>query len=121
MSEEKSTKKESVSTKDVLELIEIAVAPSTKGKVRKGINEVTKAIERGNAQVVVIAEDVSPKEIIAHIPILCEEKKIKFISVPTKAELGKAAGLNKDCSSIAIISAGEAEGKELLMKVMRHA
>ncbi|MFA5406354.1 MAG: ribosomal L7Ae/L30e/S12e/Gadd45 family protein [Candidatus Nanoarchaeia archaeon] len=121
MSEEKSTKKESVSTKDLFELIEIATAPSTKGKVRKGVNEVTKAIERGNAQIVVVAEDVSPKEIIAHIPILCKEKNIKYLTLPTKTELGKAAGIGKDCSSIAIISAGEAEGKELLMKVMKNA
>ncbi len=110
-----------VSTKDVLELVEIAIAPSTMGKVKKGVNEVTKAIERGNAKLVITAEDVSPKEIIMHIPLLCKEKSIKLITVPSKEELGKAAGLGKPCSSLAIISAGESEGKELLMKVMNDA
>ena len=106
-------------TNEVLELIEIASAPSTMGKVKKGINEVTKAVERGSAKLVVTAEDVSPKEIIAHIPLICGEKKIKYVTIPSKAELGKAAGLNKDCSSIAIISAGEGDGKELLMKIVK--
>jgi len=106
-------------TKDVLELVEIAAAPSTMGKIKKGVNEVTKAIERGNAKLVVTAEDVNPKEIVAHIPLICGEKGIKHLSVPNKTELGNAAGLNKPCSSIAIISAGEGEGKELLMKLAK--
>jgi len=106
-------------TNEVLELIEIASAPSTMGKVKKGVNEVTKAVERGTAKLVVTAEDVSPKEIIAHIPLICGEKKIKYVTIPSKSELGKAAGLNKDCSSIAIISAGEGDGKELLMKIVK--
>jgi len=38
------------------------------GKVRKGVNETTKAIERGEAKLVVIAEDVDPAEIVAHLP-----------------------------------------------------
>ena len=67
-------------TKDLLELIEIASAPSTLGKVKKGVNEVTKAIERGTAKIEETAEDVSPKEIVAHIPILCSEKGIKYFN-----------------------------------------
>ncbi len=111
----------SVNEKDVLELIEIASAPSTMGKVKKGINEVIKAVERGNAKLVVIASDVEPKEIVERLPPLCEEKGIKFVYVPSKAELGTAAGIGKACSSAAIINAGEGDGKELLMKVMKDA
>lgn len=103
--------------KEVLELVEIASAPTTKGSVKKGVNEVTKAVERGTAKLVVISEDVSPPEIIAHLPLICEEKNIKLVRVPSKVELGEAAGV-KTCSSIAIISAGEGDGKELLMKLM---
>ena len=66
-----------------------------------------------------MGEDISPKEIIAHLPILCKEKGIKYVTIPTKAELGAAAGIGKPCSSVAIISAGEGDGKELLMKVMK--
>ena len=52
------------------------------GKIKRGTNETTKAIERGVTKLVYIAEDVEPPEIVAHLPILCEERKIPFIYVP---------------------------------------
>lgn len=79
------------------------------GKVEKGTNEVTKAIERGTAKFVAYAEDVEPKEIIAHISVLCKEKGIPCKGVDSKKKLGLAAGLPVSASSIAIINAGEAE------------
>ena len=78
------------------------------GKIEKGINEVTKAIERGTAKLVVIAKDVSPKEITQHIPLLCKEKKIPCEEVDSKEKLGIAAGIKVPCSSVAIIQEGEA-------------
>ena len=79
------------------------------GKIEKGTNEVTKAIERETAKLVVYAADVSPKEIIQHIPILCKEKKIKCVEADSKQKLGIAAGLSIGCSSIAVINPGEAD------------
>src|SRR6058998_452537 len=78
------------------------------GKVRKGTNEVTKLVERGEAQFVVMAEDVTPEEILAHIPLLCEEKGIPYAYVPSKAELGSAAGLAVGTAAVAIVDAGTA-------------
>ena len=78
------------------------------GKIEKGINEVTKAIERGTAKFVVYASDVQPKEIIQHIPILCKEKKISCKEVDSKEKLGIAAGIKVSCSSIVVIDLGEA-------------
>lgn len=43
------------------------------GRIAKGANEVTKQVERGVAKLVVMAEDVTPEEILAHVPLLCEE------------------------------------------------
>ena len=79
------------------------------GKIEKGTNEVTKAIERGVAKAVVYASDVEPKEIIQHLPILCKEKGIPCIEVDNKQKLGIAVGLPVKASSVAIIDAGEAE------------
>ena len=78
------------------------------GKIDKGINEVTKAVERGVAKLVVVAKDVSPKELTQHLPILCNEKKIKFIEADSRQKLGIAAGLGVSCSAIAVIEAGQA-------------
>jgi len=77
------------------------------GKIGKGANETTKHVERGQAKLVVMAEDVSPEEILAHMPILCEEKKIPYTYVPSKEELGNAAGLNTSTSAIAVLNPGK--------------
>lgn len=79
------------------------------GKIEKGTNEVTKAVERGAAKAVFVAADVSPKEIIQHLPILCKEKNIKCIEVDSKQKLGVAVGIKVPCSSVAVINAGDAE------------
>jgi ribosomal protein S28E/S33/ribosomal protein L7Ae-like RNA K-turn-binding protein len=60
---------------------------SKTGAVRKGTNEATKAVERAIAKLVVIAEDVDPPEVIAHLPLLCEERKIPYVFVPNKDKL----------------------------------
>ena len=79
------------------------------GKVEKGTNEVTKAIERGVAKLVVYASDVEPKEIIQHLPILCKEKGILCQEVDSKQKLGIAVGIKVKASSVAVIVAGDAE------------
>lgn len=89
------------------------------GKIRKGTNEVTKAIDNGTALLVILSEDIDPEEIVMHIPMLCEEKNIPIVYVPTKNDLGNAAGIQRSCASIAIVDAGNAEGtvKEIISKL----
>ena len=79
------------------------------GKIEKGTNEVTKAIERGTAKFVVYASDVDPKEIVQHIPILCKEKGILCQEVDNKQKLGIAVGISVPASSVVVIESGEAE------------
>ena len=85
----------------------LEVAQNT-GKVAKGTNEVTKFIERGSASLVVIAEDVDPAEIVAHIPVLAEEKEIPYVYLATKEKVGAAAGLSVGTASACIVDAGDA-------------
>jgi len=79
------------------------------GKVKKGTNEVTKAIERGISKLVVVAEDVEPPEVVAHLPILCEEHGIPYGFVPSRQELGKALGIDVTSAAAAIIDSGDAQ------------
>ncbi len=79
------------------------------GKIEKGTNEVTKAIERGTAKFVAYAADVDPKEIVQHIPLLCKEKNIPCQEADSKQKLGIAAGLAVPASSVVIVESGEAE------------
>ncbi|MEM7816353.1 MAG: 50S ribosomal protein L7Ae [Candidatus Aenigmatarchaeota archaeon] len=92
----------------IYEIIEIA---SQTGKIKKGVNETTKAIERGVAKLVIAARNVEPKEIIMHLNPLCEEKNIPYIEVDSKESLGRSAGIKVATSSVAIIDFGQAEDK----------
>jgi len=87
------------------------------GKVRKGTNEVTKSVERQEAKLVVMATDVSPEEILAHMPYLCEEKNVPYTYVPSKEELGRAAGLQVAAASVAIVEEGD--GAPLVEEIIK--
>ena len=89
------------------------------GQVRKGTNETTKAIERGIAKLVVIAEDVDPPEVVAHLPVLCEERKIPYVFVPTKEKLGSAVGIDVPSAAVCIVKEGEAANliKEIVKRI----
>ncbi len=77
------------------------------GKISKGANEATKQVERGQAKLVVMAEDVTPEEVLVHMPILCEEKNIPYAYVPSKVELGSSAGLKVPTAAVAILTVGK--------------
>jgi large subunit ribosomal protein L7Ae len=99
----------------VLEAFEIA---KKSGKIKKGTNEVTKALERGTAKLVVYASDVNPKEIIMHLPHLAKEKNIPCFEAGTREELGNISGINIPTTALAIINEGDAKAiiKELHKK-----
>lgn len=96
-------------SENALEIIELA---RKTGKIRKGTNEVTKLIEKGEAKYVVVAKDVQPKEIVMHLPLLAKEKGIKYAEVEKKLELGAAAGIPVGTAAVAVIEEGNA--KELI-------
>lgn len=89
------------------------------GKIRRGTNETTKAIERGIAKLVYIADDVQPPEVVAHLPLLCDERKIPYIFVPSKAQLGTSSGLDVGSAAVCIVESGDATDlvKDIVDKV----
>ncbi len=97
----------------VLEVLTIA---KDTGVVKKGANEATKCIEKGNAKLVVIAGDVTPPEVVVHLPSLCEEKGVSYEFITTKKELGDSIGISVGCAAVAIEKPGNAS--ELLRDVL---
>ncbi|AGK62209.1 LSU ribosomal protein L7AE [Archaeoglobus sulfaticallidus PM70-1] len=89
------------------------------GRIKKGTNETTKVVERGQAKLVYIATDVEPPEIVAHLPLLCEEKNVPYIYIKSKSSLGQAAGLQVNCAAVAVVDEGEAkkELRDLVTKI----
>ncbi len=93
---------------DALEALEVA---RDTGRVKKGTNETTKAIERGNAELVLVAEDVQPEEIVMHIPELAAEKNVAYVFVGQQDDLGHAAGLEVGSAAAAIVDSGDASAE----------
>jgi len=100
------------------EAIELA---KKSGKIKKGTNEVTKAVERGNAKLVIVANNINPREVIMHIEPLCKEKDIPYVLVESKEDLGAAAGLPVGSSAVAIIKEGDSLSiiKEIKVKLSK--
>ena len=96
----------------VYKLFEIA---RQTGKIKKGTNETTKAVDRGQAKLVAIALDVDPPEIVMHLPALCEEKGVPYVYVSSKQRLGQACGIQVQAASAAVLDPGE--GKEILEEI----
>lgn len=106
--------------KEIVDAAYEALQIATKtGIVRKGTNEATKAVERAQAKLVVIAEDVDPPEVIAHLPMLCDERKIPFVFVPSKEKIGTAIGIDVPSAAACILKEGDATGliKEIITRI----
>lgn len=93
---------------DALQLLQQVVES---GKIKKGTNEVTKQLERGNAKMVYLAGDVTPAEIVRHLPILSKEKGVAYLQIPEAKALGNAAGIEVAAASVVIIDAGRSESE----------
>lgn len=92
-------------TKKLLKLVSRAAKEKA---LRRGIKEVVLALRKKDTGIVVLAGDVFPVEVIAHLPVLCEEADIPYCFVPTKTELG-GAGLTKRPTSVVLLSMGRAK------------
>jgi large subunit ribosomal protein L7Ae len=89
------------------------------GSVRKGTNETTKAVERARAKLVVIAEDVDPPEVVAHLPLICDERKIPYVFVSSKQKIGSAVDIDVPSAAACIVEVGEAASlvKEITKRI----
>ncbi|AIB09769.1 60S ribosomal protein L7AE (nucleomorph) [Lotharella oceanica] len=72
--------------------------------VKKGANETTKCIINGTAEIVILAADTEPLEIINHIPLSCETNKIPYIFLSSKIMLGRACGISRSVISCVILN-----------------
>ena len=61
----------------------------------RGANEATKTLNRGVSELIVLAADTSPLAIVLHLPLLCEDKNVPYVYVPSKTALGRACGVSR--------------------------
>lgn len=92
---------ESELTVAILELVQQA---SNYKQLKKGANEATKTLNRGITELIVMAADTEPLEILLHLPLLCEDKNVPYVFVPSKIALGRACGVSRPVVSCSILS-----------------
>eukprot|EP01062_Namystynia_karyoxenos_P055941 TRINITY_DN46942_c0_g1_i1.p1 TRINITY_DN46942_c0_g1~~TRINITY_DN46942_c0_g1_i1.p1 ORF type:complete len:127 (+),score=39.31 TRINITY_DN46942_c0_g1_i1:72-452(+) len=88
------------------------------GQLRKGPNEAAKTLNRGVAQFIVLAADCRPLDVLLHLPLLCEDKGVPYLFVPRMDELGRAAGVTRDVSAVAVIISEGGQVRRLLEPLM---
>ncbi|CAE7723614.1 snu13 [Symbiodinium sp. CCMP2456] len=79
-------------------------------QLKKGANEATKTLNRGTAELVILAADAEPLEILLHLPLVCEDKNVPYVFVKSKTALGRACGVSRPVISCSITSK---EGSQL--------
>ncbi|SCU95509.1 LANO_0E10572g1_1 [Lachancea nothofagi CBS 11611] len=88
------------------------VKKASKAKnVKRGVKEVVKALRKGEKGLVVIAGDISPPDVISHIPVLCEDQSVPYVFVPSKQDLG-SAGATKRPTSVVFVVPGSSKKKD---------
>ncbi|KAF2251108.1 L30e-like protein [Trematosphaeria pertusa] len=75
------------------EILDLVQQASHYRQLKKGANEATKTLNRGIAEVIILAADTSPLAILLHLPLLCEDKNVPYVYVPSKMALGRACGV----------------------------
>ena len=88
-------------TKTILELINQA---ANNKQLRRGANEATKTLNRGISEFIIMAADAKPVEILLHLPLLCEDKNVTYIFVPSKVALGRACGVSRSVIACSVIN-----------------
>ena len=85
-------------------ILDLAQQAANYKLIKKGANEATKALNRGSAELIILAGDTNPIEIVLHLPLLCEDKNVPYVFVPSKTALGRGAQVSRNVIALAIIS-----------------
>ena len=94
--------------KQIMELISLA---NSFKKVKKGANESTKTLNRGITDLIVLAADADPIEIILHLPLLCEDKNVPYVFVSSQKSLGRACGVSRPVIAVSILKEDMGQNK----------
>lgn len=87
------------STKRIYKLVKKS---SQVKQTRRGVKEVVKALRKGAKGFCVIAGDINPVDVVTHLPIMCEDRHIPYMYIPSKHDLGAAAATKRPTSCILV-------------------
>lgn len=95
-------------------IIDLVQQASHYKQLKKGANEATKTLNRGISEFIVMAADTQPLEILLHLPLLCEDKNVPYVFVPSKTALGRACGVSRPVVACSVTTN---EGSELKVQI----
>mmetsp|Transcript_3080 Transcript_3080/g.4529 ORF Transcript_3080/g.4529 Transcript_3080/m.4529 type:complete len:133 (+) Transcript_3080:78-476(+) len=79
--------------------------------VKRGANEVTKAVNRNKAAICVLAADAKPIEILMHLPLICEDKNVPYVFLKSKSALGSACNVSREVIAATILKPDKRNSK----------
>lgn len=85
-------------------LLDLTQQASNYSQIKKGANESTKSLNRGISELIIMAADAEPIEILLHLPLLCEDKNVPYVFIPSKIALGRACNVSRPVIAASIIS-----------------
>lgn len=86
------------------QILDIVQQSQNLRQLKKGANEATKTLNRGISEFIIMAADTEPIEILLHLPLLCEDKNVPYVFVPSKAALGRACGVSRPVIAASVTS-----------------
>ena len=95
-------------------LLDLVQQATNYKQTKKGANEATKTLNRGISEIIVMAADAEPIEILLHLPLLCEDKNVPYVFVPSKIALGRACGVSRLVISCSITTNEASQLKSLI-------
>ena len=116
MSDEKNNNKafplaDAALTTTILDLVQQA---NHYKQLKKGANEATKTLNRGQADLIIMAADTDPLAIVLHLPLLCEDKNVPYVFVPSRAALGRACGVSRAVIACSILQNDQSQLKNAI-------
>lgn len=86
------------------QILDLAQQAQNLRQLKKGANEATKTLNRGISEFIIMAADTEPIEILLHLPLLCEDKNVPYVFVPSKTALGRACGVSRPVIAASVTS-----------------
>ncbi|KAI9475439.1 MAG: ribonucleoprotein-associated protein [Benjaminiella poitrasii] len=101
-------------TSTILDLVQQA---SHYKQLKKGANEATKTLNRGISEFIIMAADTEPLEILLHLPLLCEDKNVPYVFVPSKTALGRACGVSRSVIAASVTTNEASDLKPQILNI----
>jgi len=67
-----------------MSILDVVQQATNYKQLKKGANEAAKTVHRGVSEMVIMAADTEPIEIVLHLPLLCEERNVPYVFLPSK-------------------------------------